>query len=180
MKALDRPRWAKWALGAVGALGLSTLAFAAGFLTNGLPTPTPGGPASQVTSRWLLPADTSLTGGQNPASVAVTPFQVAGIFAEAFQNLQTSTVHAATSNTIAGVVTTEALTTAAGATYTFTLTDSLITTATVMQVGMYSLSNTGGAISLTSVTPASGSVVFVFTNTGTTAFNGTMNIVFHV
>jgi len=168
-------------------------AIASGFLTNGLPTigaPTvngaavafPNGVVSEVGSSMLVPVDTQLANGQAPQSVAATAFQIAGIYAEAAGNTATSTAGAATSNTKGGVITTESLSTAAGSTYTFTLTDSLITSATqaAPQVAMYSKTNTGGSIALTSVTNANGSSVWVFTNTGTTAFNGTMTIVFHL
>ncbi len=164
-----------------GVLALvATAAAAAGLLTNGLPDVAANTPYSQVTSASRIPVDTNLTAGLNPASVGASPFQVAAIYAEAAANTATSTVHAATLNTRAGVIVTEALTTAAGATYTFTLTNSLITATSTPMVSMYSVTNTAGTITLTSITPAAGSVVFVWTNTGTAAFNGTMNVVFHI
>jgi hypothetical protein len=45
---------------------------------------------------------------------------------------------------------------------------------------MIGLSNTGGQITLKSVTNAVGSTVIIWTNTGTTAFNGTMLIAGHI
>lgn len=159
---------------------VATAALAAGFLTNGLPPIAAGTPFSQINSASTIPVDTNLAQGLNPASVSASSFQVAAIFAEAVSNTATSTVHAATLNTRAGLIVTESLSTAAGATYTFTLTNSQVTAASNMMAALYSVTNTGGAISLTSITPAAGSVVFVWTNTGTTAFNGTMNLVFHI
>jgi hypothetical protein len=140
---------------------------------------------TQLTSNFqsapmLIPMDTGLSGGVNPQTVAVTPVQIAMTYASMAGNTATSTVHAATLNTQGGIITTESLSTAAGASYTFTLTDSLITATSVLQVAMYGLTNTGGNITLTSVTAASGSAVIVWTNTGGTAFNGTMTIAFHL
>jgi hypothetical protein len=183
----------------------------AGLLTNGLPflvAPLTNGIQSQ-TNKILgqldagqlnisgtpdccgafIAVDTNLPGGASPQSVAATPFQVAMTLLGALQNLQTSTVHAATSNTLSGVIITEALTTAPGALYTFTLTNSQITAAytsagNVPAVGMYSISNTGGTVpprnaarvSLVSATAATGSITWVFRNDGNTALNGTMAI----
>jgi alanine dehydrogenase len=94
---------------------------------------------------------------------------------------QTSTVHAATSNTPGILVTTESLSTAAGADYTFTWTNSLLVAGSpAPSVSMIGLSNTGGQITLKSVTNAVGSTVIIWTNTGTTAFNGTMLIAGHI
>ncbi len=183
---------APWAL--VGMIvGATASAVAAGFLTSNLPIVSsgtvngttlvfPNGVVSELLPNMLVPVDTELAGGQAPQSVAAGAFQIAALYGEAAGNTATSTAGAATLNTKAGVITTESLSTAPGSTYTFTLTNSLITSATqaAPYVAMYSKTNTGGAITLTSVTNASGSSVFVFTNTGTTAFNGTMTIVFHI
>lgn len=193
---------------AAGALvvGLSTVALAAGLYTNGLPTigsqipnavtaKAPNGVITQLPATGtgnaggadvqpmspLVPVDTGLQGGAAPQTVAASPFQIAATFAEVGQNTATSTVHAATLNTLGGLITTESLSTAVAAIYTFTLTNSLITAAEPpVQVGIFSKSNTGGHLTLTSVTNAAGSTVFVWTNDGTTALNGTMMIAFHL
>ncbi len=155
----------------------------------------------------FLAADTHLSGGAAPQTVKVTPFQVASTLLDGLLNTQTSTVHAATSNTLGGVVVTESLSTAVGSSYTFTLTNSLITAAyaasgQVPTVEIYSGTNTGGrcylqsgtpgnggtqytantacGLQLVSVTPAVGSVVWVWTNNGTAALNGTMYISWHL
>lgn len=185
---------------------VATAAYAAGLYTNGLPTigattqngvlqsapagvvgllPATGtGNAGGVTVQTmnpLLPVDTNRQGGSAPQTVAASPWQIAATFAEALNNTGTSTVHAATLNTLAGLVTTESLSTAAGSDYTFTLTNSLITAAgPPVQVALYSFSNTGGHLTLKSVTNAAGSSVFVWTNDGTTALNGTMLLAFHL
>ena len=168
----------------------------AGYTTNGLPlvgaavqngvtqTP-PQGQYPQVTSRALIAVDTESPIGQPPKSVAATAFQVAAAAAEIFSNTATSTAGAATLNTNGGLVTTEALATAAGSTYSFVLTNSLFSAAylaagTIPQVTIYSKSNTTAGMQPTSVTVASGSATFVFTNNGSAALNGTMLIAFHV
>lgn len=176
----------------VTGLLVSTSAFAAGLYTNGLPTvgaPTangtamvaPNGIVTQLTSRMLMGVDTQLARGAAPQTVGASVFDVASMAGEIAASTATSTTHAATLNTLGGTITTEALSTAAGATYTFTLTNSLVTLAgSPVQVAMRSISNTGGSVQLQSVTNAAGSVVFVFKNVGATAFNGTMVISFHV
>jgi len=129
----------------------------------------------------LLPIDTQIAAGGVPQTAALSLTQLAAWVASITASTATSTVHAATLNTAGGLITTEALTTAAGATYTFTLTNSLLVAgAPAPSVSMTGLTNTGGIITLTSVTNAVGSTVIVWTNTGTTAFNGTMLIAFHI
>lgn len=179
-------------LGLVSALALvAGSALAAGYYTPGMPTvgagsvngaavQAPSGVVSELTGGMLLGVDTLLPSGQPPQSVAASVFQVAAYYAAMAGNTATSTARAATQNTQGGVITTESISTAAGATYTFTLTNSLITATSAPQVAMYSGTNTGGGVTLTSATSAAGSVVWVFTNTGTTAFNGTMLIVWHL
>jgi hypothetical protein len=182
------------------ALGSAGLALAGGFLTNGYPTITAtstqaNGATSPVTATApngiytqlavttpLIPVDTNLAGGQSPQSVAASPFQIAAWALEAAANTATSTAGAATLNTKAGLITTEALTTAAGSTYTFTLTNSLVTVASAApQVQIMSKSNTAvTSLQLVSATNAAGSVVWVFKNVGANALNGTMLIAFHV
>jgi hypothetical protein len=125
--------------------------------------------------------DVQTTAGQQPITVAVTAFQIAAAAAELIANTATSTVHAATLNTVAGLITTEALTTAAGATYTFTLTNSLLVAgAAAPEIVVKSGTNTAGIFQVTSITNATGSTVIVLTNIGTAAFNGTILIAFHV
>ena len=56
----------------------------------------------------------------------------------------------------------------------------LTTVLDTVNVSMAFGTNSAGAITLKSVTPVAGSVVFVFTNSGTASFNGTMLIAFHL
>lgn len=163
----------------------------AGWTTAGMPpvgAPTQNGvaqaaPAGQYTNlhgRALLPADTETANGQTPQSVAAAAAQIAAVATAMIHNTQTSTAGAATSNTISGQIVTEALTTAVGATYTMTLTNSLIlSTSAAPLVWIGSGSNTTAGMVVTSVTNGSGSSVFVFTNNGTAALNGTMVIGWH-
>ena len=145
---------------------------------------TPGGvapPYTQLGAAALVSADTEVNSGSQPQTVAATAFQIAAHAAGLAANTATSTAGAATLNTKVGRVTTEALSTAVGATYTFTLTNSLITaTGPVPQVMLLDGTNTAGVVQLTSITNGAGSSVFVFTNVGTAAFNGTMQLAFHV
>ena len=129
----------------------------------------------------LIPIDTQNPAGGIPQTVSMSLTSLAAFLSSMTASTATSTVHAATLNTPGGLITTESLSTAAGATYTFTLTNSLLVAGSpAPSVSMTGLTNTGGVITLTSVTNAVGSTVIVWTNTGTTAFNGTMLIAFHI
>jgi hypothetical protein len=136
---------------------------------------------TNVGAASLLPLDTELASGGIPQTVGATAFQIAALAGGLIQNTATSTVHTATLNTESGLMLTEALTTAAGATYTFQLVNSLIlATSPAPQVQMHDGTNTGGATQVTSITNAAGTSTVVFTNTGTSAWNGTKVILFHV
>lgn len=93
----------------------------------------------------------------------------------------TSTAGAATINAQTGVITTEALTTAAGATYVMTLTNSLIKSSSIVSVVVGKGTATGGSLSPAWVTPGTGSAVIVLQNNDlATAVNGTTKIAFSV
>jgi hypothetical protein len=94
-----------------------------GFLTNGLPM------LAQVSARMLVNADTQFQRGAAPQSIAASALQIAAAIGDCILNAATSTAGAVTQNTLGGLVTTEALTIAPGATYSFTLTNSQITQA---------------------------------------------------
>lgn len=129
----------------------------------------------------LLPMDTGQAQGVAPETVAATAFQVAAVASELIANAATSTAGAATLSTTGGLITTEALTTAPGATYTFVLTNALLAaTSPAILVGVYNKSNTGGQLAVSSVTNGAGISTIVFTNIGTTALNGTIMIAFHI
>lgn len=155
-----------------------------GYSTNGLPralpSTTPALNYPQVKGTSLVAVDTGQAYGAGPQSVAATTFQIAARAAAAAINTATSTVHATTQNTMLGSSVTEALTTAVAATYTYTLTNSTIAATSTVQCQIFSGTNTTPGMVLTSATPAAGSVVFVFTNTGAAAINGTMILVWEV
>jgi len=93
----------------------------------------------------------------------------------------TSAAGAATLDRNAGVVTTESLTTAAGANYTLTITDNKITTASLVLVDVNNGTNTTVAPIRWTVTPANGSVAIVVKNIhASAALNGTLKVSYFV
>ncbi len=86
---------------------------------------------------------------------------------------------AATLNKAAGKITSEALTTAADAVYTLTLTNSAIAAADQVFASLANGTNTQGAPAIEKVTPAAGSVVItVRNNHASEALNGTLVVSF--
>lgn len=78
-------------------------------------------------------------------------------------------------NAVRTQVTSEALTTAAGATYTLTLTNNLIATDSFVYVTVKLGTATTGMPVVTTVTPAAGSVVIIVQNIhASAALNGTI------
>lgn len=87
----------------------------------------------------------------------------------------TSTAGAATINHQAGVVTTEALTTAAASAYAFTLTNNRITTASIVLVMLMGGTNTTRGIELRAIPSAGSAAISVYNNNvAGTALNGTL------
>lgn len=87
----------------------------------------------------------------------------------------TSTAAAATNHHTATGITTEALTTVAGADYTFTLTDNVIAANSLVFVSVTNGTNTTLYPVVHSIQPAAGSVVFKVRNAhATVALNGTL------
>jgi len=107
-----------------------------------------------------------------------------GIRSPLFSAVSTATAAAgaATLAALQGKITTEALTTAANATYTLTLTNSQIAAADVVLVSVANGTNSQATVILGRVTPASGSVVITVLNKhdSAVAFNGTLVISFRV
>lgn len=92
-----------------------------------------------------------------------------------------ATAGAATLNKDAGVITTEALTTAAGVTYTLTLTNSSIAAADQVFASVGYGSATAGTPVVTRVKPGAGSVTIVIQNIhASAALDGTLKIAFLV
>ena len=92
----------------------------------------------------------------------------------------TAVAGAASINTPRGIITTENLTTAAGATYTLTLTDPCIRFTSNVMVTVSNGTNTGGAAVLQSVVAGVGVVTIKVLNNGATAFNGKLTVQFAI
>jgi len=93
----------------------------------------------------------------------------------------TATAGAATLAKDSGKITSEALTTAAGATYTLTLTNTAIAAADMVFASVALGTATTGMPVVTRVTPAAGSVVIIVQNIhASAALNGTIVISFMV
>lgn len=106
---------------------------------------------------------------------------VQGVVIDTGTKTATATAGAATLNKLSGRVTSEALTTAAGADYTLTLTNSAIAAADHVLVSVGSGTNTTVGLALDGVKAAAGSVVILVRNThATAALNGTILVDFVV
>lgn len=158
-------------------------AWAAGYLTNGLPQlpliGTTSNPASygQLYGNELIPVDTGLPGGQVPQSVAAQVAEVAAAGACMAATTVTAAAGAVTSNTLCGTVTSESLSTAVGANYTLTLTDSLISTTSQVYAGAWLKTATAGKVQVQSIVLSAGSAVIVVKNVGTAAINSNTIVV---
>lgn len=92
-----------------------------------------------------------------------------------------ATAGAATLSKQCGVITSEALTTAAAGAYTLTLTNTLVAATSIVLVTFANGTNTQGTLELSRVTPGSGSVVILIRNShASEALNGTIKISFLV
>lgn len=93
----------------------------------------------------------------------------------------TATAGAATLTKVAGKITSEALTTAAAATYTLTLTDTEIEATDLVFASVAYGTSTTGTPAIARVTPSAGSCVIVVQNIhASAALNGTIVISFFV
>ena len=93
----------------------------------------------------------------------------------------TATAGAATLNKAAGKVTSEALTTAAAAAYTLTVTCSEVAAADLVFASIANGTNTQGIPVISRVTPAAGSFVVVVSNQhATEALNGTLVVSYEI
>lgn len=92
-----------------------------------------------------------------------------------------ATAGAATLDRPTGIVTSEAVTTAAAAAYTLTLTNSKIKATDIVLATIANGTNSAGVPLLSRVTPGNGSVVFVIQNGhAANAFNGTLKVSYAV
>ena len=88
----------------------------------------------------------------------------------------TETANAVTASGVAGVITTSALTTAGGANYAITWTNTVVTTTSVILLTIAGGTNTTENITL-KVVPGSGTATLtIYNNTAATALNGTILI----
>lgn len=102
-----------------------------------------------------------------------------GVLEVAMPSAATAVAGAATLNQGAGIVTSEALVTAAGSTYTLTLTNSLIDANTLIMTDVGLGTSNQGAPCVCSVVPAAGSCTIAVKNVdATNAFNGTILVSF--
>ena len=93
----------------------------------------------------------------------------------------TASAGAATVSKMAGVVTTESLTTAAAAAYTLTLTNTTIAATDMVFASVANGTNSAGIPIVGKITPGSGSCTIGIENQhGSNAFNGTLKISFLV
>lgn len=149
--------------------------------TNGLPLVSSYAPIHQAGGWERVAADTYLASGVYPQTIGMTSFDIAALAAGLAANASTEVANAVTSNVLHGTITTASLSTAAGSTHVVTLTNSAITTSSVVRANIYSKTNTTTGAYITVGTPGSGSVVFTITNgNASSALNGTMVIPFAV
>lgn len=165
---------------ALAALVAIPLAYAAGQF-EAYPTGT-----EPLTGVETIPADTNLSGGRSPQTEKLTTetlknYIIGGNIANPSTRTASATAGAATLNSGYGVITSEALTTAAGAVYTLTLTNSAIAATDIVLVSVGGGTNTTVGPSLAGVVPAAGSVVISVRNThASSALNGTIKVSFSV
>jgi hypothetical protein len=153
------------------------------FPTNGLPIVAAGTGTGYVEAAgWERAAfDTYIANGASPQTIAFTAFDVAAVGAALAANASTESANAVTSNVLGGTITTSAQTLAAAGTYVITLTNSVITAASVFRAALHSKTNTTTGATLSWAAPTAGSVVMTITNNNaTTALNGTFVIPFLV
>jgi hypothetical protein len=89
-----------------------------------------------------------------------------------------STAGAATVNHTGGTITTEALVTAAGADYSFTLTNAVISPSSVVFISVGNGTNTTPGAYAHSVQVGNGQVTFKVRNPAAVALNGTLILMF--
>lgn len=128
----------------------------------------------------FLPTDINYVFGNLPIVGNGNAFEFQSDPSSGSGTTATAVAGAATINVTAGIITTEALTTAAAAVYTLTLSDQQIKAGSNLLVTVSNGTNTGGVAVLQGVTPSSGSAIITVINNGATAFNGTLLIQFSI
>jgi hypothetical protein len=161
---------------AVAGFAVAGTAFAQQGMFGGYPSA-----SSPLTGVETVPMDTNLSGGRSPQTQKGTVNQIRDYTLGGYSNPDTRTATAAagavTLNSSRGVITSEALTTAAAAVYTLTWTNAAIAATSIPLCTVGNGTNTTVGPSLAGVTPAAGSVVIVVRNThAAAAFNGTIKV----
>lgn len=135
-----------------------------------------------ITTTGASPNESLVLTAAGTGNITVTgPASISGTVSLGDNGTASATAGAATLNKQVGVITSEALTTAGGAAYTLTLTDSEVAATSRVFVSVGNGTNTTANYFLESVTEGSGSVVIVVrNNTVATALNGTLKIKFLV
>lgn len=163
----------------------------AGWTTDGMGTVGPitvngvvqtgngGGLMPEIVSKATGAFDTQSPGGAQPQTVAVSAAQIACIALAMQANTFTGTT-TMSGNFISAHGVTAALATAVGATYTQTITNSLITAGSVPTVDLRSITNTVPGLVPISLVTTAGQAVIVFQNQGGAAMNGTFVLGFHI
>jgi len=144
---------------------------AAGSFTTLTSTSAPSG--AGITGLFASPP---ALGGTAPAAVTTNALHV-----DTGTKTATASAGAATLNKMAGVITSESLSTAAGADYTLTLTNSDIAAADQVMASVQYGTSTAGTPAVATVATAAGSATIIVQNIhATAALNGTIKISFVV
>ena len=161
----------------VSAFAIAGVAFAQQGMFGGYPSA-----SSPLTGVETVPMDTNLSGGRSPQTQKGTINQIRDYTLGAYSNPDTRTATAAagavTLNSSRGVITSEALTTAADATYTLTWTNAAVAATSIPLCFVGNGTNSTSAPAINSVTPAAGSVVIIVRNQNASAaaLNGTIKV----
>lgn len=132
-------------------------------------------------NRFALAVMASFVLVSSALAIGPPPITVYGIQLDTGTKTATAVAGAATLNKASGVITSEALTTAAGAAYTLTLTNSTIAAADQVFASVATGTNTTTGLTIGIVTPAAGSATIrVWNRHATDALNGTIKIAFFV
>lgn len=128
----------------------------------------------------LTAASAAVTGAVGGATAAITGVATVGdLKLGAGSKTAAATAGAATLASPSGVITSEALTTAAAASYTLTITDTEVAATDICFASVSNGTNSAGLPRVVSVTPDANSLVVVIRNDhATDALNGTIKVAF--
>lgn len=159
-------------LSALGLCLVAGLALASGYSTNGLTLA-----ALPLTGNELFAADTQLANGLNPQSEAISISQVSNYTNGGTVVMATASAGAATAVGRKVTITSEALTTAAGADYTLILADTSVTATSVVVCSTNNGTNTTAGMAVGRVSPTANQIVALIRNThASAAWNGTIKV----